>query len=85
MAMGEVAEPSLLYHSWEKMGETVQKRGAIRRKRGGGPENEIHCRVIVKKIKSSVHIYRKPMLMRLGVFWNFSAFSCGFVFFRGGG
>lgn len=38
-----------------------------------------------KKIESSVHIYRKPMLMKLGVFWNFSAFSCGFGCFRGGG
>lgn len=66
-------------------GRDSPEKGAIRRKRGGGPENEIHCRVIVKKIKSSVHIYRKPMLMKLGVFWNFSAFSCGFGFFRGGG
>lgn len=32
--MGKVAEPILLHHSWEKMGATVQKRGAIQRKRG---------------------------------------------------
>lgn len=32
--MGKVVKPRLLHHSWEKMGAIVQKRGAIKRKRG---------------------------------------------------